>query len=175
MIKQAQVPRIGRGRVADPLPRPLREQRITPSDSRESPNRHCKKTATQSPETGKSDYFTSPNQPARPMAWEFFTDDCNSGDVVRLWRRQDRRSLDQHPCTDARWRATSTSDRHRSYVDLRRNLGQKSTDVTLGYWISRIGRQHRMRSHHQRAQFLPQDFLFGLHGDLKSFQLTPMS
>src|SRR3974377_326895 len=45
-----------------------REHRITASDSRESPNRICKETRRQTPQTGKFDYFITLNQSVRSMA-----------------------------------------------------------------------------------------------------------
>src|ERR1019366_6233142 len=58
-----------------PPPDPGREQRITTSDSRESPNRVCKKTSRHTPQTSKFDYFVTCNQSVRSMASEFFTTD----------------------------------------------------------------------------------------------------
>jgi len=50
-------------------------ERITTSDSKESPNPICKKTEVPVPKTGKSDYFIASDHPRRSMASEFFTDD----------------------------------------------------------------------------------------------------
>src|ERR1022692_633742 len=57
---------------------PGREQRITASDSRESPNRICKETSRHTPQTGKFDYFVTSNQSVRSMASEFFTADYSA-------------------------------------------------------------------------------------------------
>ncbi len=49
-------------------------EEITASDSREFPIRICKENGGLTPKTGKSDYFSALNNPARSIASGFFTD-----------------------------------------------------------------------------------------------------
>ena len=55
--------------------RSTQAERITTSNSKESPNPIPKKTEVPVPKTGKSDYFIASDHPRRSMASEFFTDD----------------------------------------------------------------------------------------------------
>src|SRR6516225_6885468 len=77
------VSRRSRGRIAN-LPAPsARARRITACDSRESSKSICKEIALQRPKTGKFDYLSGPNHPARSIAFKFFTDDETSPSSLR--------------------------------------------------------------------------------------------
>src|SRR5215216_3760944 len=71
----APVSRRSLGRIANPPLDHSIDRESRPPIRGNPKNQICKETAVQTPKSGKSDYFITPEQPACSIAWEFFTDD----------------------------------------------------------------------------------------------------